>query len=181
MDRDARGTLRGVESPTSEDPVDAIPGAIGNPRELSDRIAMARALWRDLVVGFAAQLGELDLGFTQLAALYVLSDGSTMTIADLADVLGRSQSATSRLVHGLVKRGYLELRAESEDRRQRSAWLTDSGRALLGEVDRARADEFLSIVRPLSPADRTLVALGVAALANHAITRRGRLIRQRPG
>jgi len=26
-----------------------------NPRQLSDRIAMGRALWRDLVVGFAAR------------------------------------------------------------------------------------------------------------------------------
>ncbi|TAM76772.1 MAG: hypothetical protein EPN50_02340, partial [Chloroflexota bacterium] len=40
------------------------------PLQLSDRIAMGRALWRDLVIGFAAQLGELHPGFTQLAALY---------------------------------------------------------------------------------------------------------------
>ena len=44
-----------------------------NPRLLSDRIAMGRALWRDLVVGFAAQLGGLDLGFAQLAALYAMT------------------------------------------------------------------------------------------------------------
>ena len=29
---------------------------------------MGRALWRELVIGFAGQLGELRLGFTQLAA-----------------------------------------------------------------------------------------------------------------
>ena len=34
---------------------------------------MGRALWRELVIGFAGQLGELRLGFTQLAALYVLA------------------------------------------------------------------------------------------------------------
>ena len=33
-----------------------------NPRLLSDRIAIGRALWRDLVIGFAAQLGELRPG-----------------------------------------------------------------------------------------------------------------------
>ena len=44
------------------------------PAELSDRVAMGRALWRELVIGFAAQLGELRLGFTQLAALYALVD-----------------------------------------------------------------------------------------------------------
>ncbi len=49
---------------------------IPNVRQISERVAMGRALWRDLVVGFASQLGELRLGFTQLAALYVLADGS---------------------------------------------------------------------------------------------------------
>ena len=64
---------------------------------------MGRALWRELVVGFASQLGELRLGFTQLAALYVLADGSTTTVGELAEALGRSPSATSRLVDGLVR------------------------------------------------------------------------------
>ena len=44
-------------------------------------------------------------------------------------------------------------------------------------VDLARADQFLSAVRPLPTAERALVAMGVAALATHAISRRGRLIR----
>ena len=76
-----------------------------NPRELSERVAMGRALWRELVVGFASQLGGLRL------------------------------------------------------------------------VDRARADQFLSAVRPMPPAERALIAMGVAALATHAISRRGRLIK----
>jgi len=42
---------------------------------------MGRAIWRDLVIGFAAQLGELNLGFTQLAAMYALADGGTMTVS----------------------------------------------------------------------------------------------------
>src|SRR5450759_969354 len=53
-------------------PVEAARSRLQNPHELSDRIAMGRAIWRDLVIGFAAQLGELNLGFTQLAALYAL-------------------------------------------------------------------------------------------------------------
>ena len=30
-----------------------------NPRELSERVAMGRALWRELVIGFASQLGRI--------------------------------------------------------------------------------------------------------------------------
>ena len=150
---------------------------IPNVRQISERVAMGRALWRDLVVGFASQLGELRLGFTQLAALYVLADGSTITVGELAETLGRSPSATSRLVDGLAKRRLVERREEPEDRRQRSVALTQRGQALLRAVDRARADQFLTTVRPMPTPERALVAMGVAALATHAISRRGRLIK----
>ena len=55
--------------------------------------------------------------------------------------------------------------------------LTQRGKALLRVVDRARADQFLSAVRPMPTAERALIAMGVAALATHAISRRGRLIK----
>jgi DNA-binding MarR family transcriptional regulator len=152
---------------------------IPNVRQISERVAMGRALWRDLVIGFASQLGELRLGFTQLAALYVLADGSTMTVGELAEALGRSASATSRLVDGLAKRRLVERHLEAEDRRQRSLALTQRGQAILRAVDRARADQFLTAVRPMPTPERALVAMGVAALATHAISRRGRLIKGR--
>jgi DNA-binding MarR family transcriptional regulator len=150
---------------------------IQNVRQITERVAMGRALWRELVVGFASQLGEMNLGFTQLAALYVLAEGATTTIADLAETIGRSPSATSRLVDGLVKRRLVERRREEDDRRQRSVWLTARGRAVLRMVDRARAEQFLSAVRPLPRGERALIAMGVAALATGAISRRGRLVR----
>ena len=76
-------------------PVAAARSRMQNPRELSERVAFGKALWRELVIGFAAQLGELRLGFTQLAALYAVADGGTTTIVDLADTLNRSPSATA--------------------------------------------------------------------------------------
>ena len=147
-------------------------------RELSERVAFGKAMWRELVIGFAAQLGELNLGFTQLAALYALLDGGTTTIADLAELVNRSPSATSRMVDGLERRRLVERRHDPDDGRIRTVWLTERGRALLGVIDRARADEFLAVVRPLPPAERAIVAMGVAALSTRAVSRRGRLIKQ---
>jgi DNA-binding MarR family transcriptional regulator len=161
-------------------PVLAAGTSVQNPRQISERVAMGRALWRELVIGFAWQLGELRLGFTQLAALYVLADSGTTTVADLADAIGRSPSATSRLVDGLVKRRLVERRQEAEDRRQRSLWLTQRGHAILRVVDRGRADQFLTAVRALPAPERKLIAMGVAALATGAISRRGRLIKSPP-
>jgi len=161
-------------------PILAAGSRLPNVRQISERVAMGRALWRELVIGFASQLGEMRLGFTQLAALYVLADSGRMTVGDLAEVINRSPSATSRLVDGLVRRRLVERRTEDEDRRQRSVLLTQRGQAILRVVDRARADQFLSAVRPMPTAERALIAMGVAALATHAISRRGRLIKNRP-
>jgi DNA-binding MarR family transcriptional regulator len=166
-----------MEDPRLSPLVAAARDELQNPRFLSDRIAVGRALWRELVIGFAQQLGSLELGFTQLAALYAVAGTATLTVGDLAEQLGRSPSATSRIVSGLVRSGYLERTEEPVDRRQRTLALTPSGQALLATVDHARADQFLAIVRPLPMAERALVAMGVAALASHAMTRRGALIR----
>jgi DNA-binding MarR family transcriptional regulator len=130
-------------------------------------------LWRELVIGFAHQLGSLDI--SAVGRLCAVSGPVTLTVADLAEQLDRSPSAASRLVSGLVERGYLERREEVADRRQRNLALTAEGVALLGTVDRARADQFLAVVRPMPMAERALVAMGVAALASHAMTRRGGL------
>jgi hypothetical protein len=150
---------------------------LSNPRVLTDRIAVGRALWRELVIGFAAQLGELDLGFTELAALYALSGPEGYSVSELAETIGRSPSATSRIVSALVARGLIERGTEAADRRQRSLSLTPAGAAVLATVDHARADQFLAVIRPLPTTERALVAMGVAALATHAMTRRGRLIK----
>jgi len=160
-------------------PVLAAGTRIQNVRQISERVAMGRALWRELVIGFASQLGDLRLGFTQLAALYVLADGNTLTVGELAEAINRSPSATSRLIDGLVRRRLVERRAEEEDKRQKTLRLTPRGRAILRVVDRGRADQFLSAVRPMPTPERAIVAMGVAALATHAISRRGRWIKTR--
>ena len=166
-----------MDDPLLSPVVQAARDELQNPRILSDRIAVGRALWRELVIGFAHQLGSLDIGFTQLAALYAVAGTVTLTVGDLAEQLDRSPSATSRLVDGLVARGYLERAEEVADRRQRVLALTAEGNALLSTVDRSRADQFLAVVRPMPMAERALVAMGVAALASHAMTPRGALRR----
>ena len=167
-----------MDDPLLNPVVQAARDELQNPRILSDRIAVGRALWRELVIGIAGQLGSLDVGFTQLAALYAIGGPVTLTVGDLAEQLERSPSATSRLVEGLVRRGYVERAEEVVDRRQRVLTLTPEGQALLAGVDRDRADQFLAVVRPMPMAERALVAMGVAALANHAVTQRGGLRRE---
>lgn len=147
----------------------------------ADRILVLRAIWRDLLIGFTQQLGVHDLGLSQLAVLYATAGTESLSVGELAGILGRSPSATSRIVGGLVGRGLVTLTEEVADRRLRLVAPTPAGTALLGVFDRARADQFLAVVRPLPMAERAMVAMGVAALASRAMSRRGRLIRAAPG
>ncbi len=143
----------------------------------ADRILVLRAIWRDLLLGFTQQLGEHGLGFSHVAVLYATTGTESLSVGDLATILGRSPSTTSRIVGGLVRRGLVTLVEEVADRRVRLVTPTAAGTALLGTFDRARADQFLAVVRPLPMADRAMVAMGVAALASGAMSRRGRLIK----
>jgi len=170
---DSCAIMHRMEDPLLSPVVQAARDELKNPRLLTDRIAVGREIWRELVIGFAQQLGSLDINFTQLAALYAVAGTATLSIGDLAEQLGRSPSATSRLVSGLVEHGYLQREVEVADRRQHVLTLTAEGHSLVASVDHARADQFLAVVRPLPLAERALVAMGVAALASHALNRRG--------
>jgi DNA-binding MarR family transcriptional regulator len=149
-------------------------GGAGLP---GDRILVLRAIWRDLITGFAAQLSEQGLGFLQLISLYAVAGTGTLTVADLGEALGRSPSAASRIASGLEQRGLLRRSEEVADRRQRLLTLTPRGGALLAVFDRARADQFLAVVRPLPMADRAMLGMAVGSLATRAMTRSGRLIK----
>ncbi len=81
-------------------------------RQISERVAMGRALWRELVIGFASQLGDLRLGFTQLAALYVLADGSTTTIGGM---IATNAGGIRVLRHGPMRAQLLGIEAVLPD------------------------------------------------------------------
>lgn len=177
MDSVTSGRRSGLLDPVVQAARDELEN-VGLP---ADRILVLRAIWRDLLIGFAQQLGEHGLGFSQLAVLYATAGTESLSVGDLAAILGRSPSATSRIVRGLAHRGLVSVHEEVADRRVRLVTPTVAGTALLGAFDRARADQFLAVVRPLPMADRAMVAMGVASLASRGMSRRGRLIKAGPG
>ena len=87
--------------------------------ELHDRLAQRG--WSDLRAGF---------GFVLLA----VRDHPT-TVTELAEVLGVTKQATSKLVDIMTAEGYLERRVGADDARQRQVVLTTRGRKLLREVE----------------------------------------------
>ncbi len=82
---------------------------------------LAQRGWSDLRAGF---------GFVLLAVR-----DHPVTVTELADVLGVSKQATSKLVDVMTTEGYLHRRVGRDDARQRDVILTSKGSKLLREVE----------------------------------------------
>jgi DNA-binding MarR family transcriptional regulator len=112
--------------------------------------------------------GGPELSMAQLATLYVLDAGEPVPLGALAERIGRSVSATSRLVDALVRRDLVERQEHPTDRRVRRVAIGKAGEALLRRLERTRADAQLEIMDRLDPADRALVARAMALLGDSA-------------
>ncbi|MFC9970057.1 MarR family winged helix-turn-helix transcriptional regulator [Spirillospora sp. NPDC127200] len=86
-------------------------------------------------IGRALQ-SEHDLSVNEFCVLHRLGgpEGRHLRMQELASVLVLSQSATTRLVARLEKRGLLRRVLSEEDRRGIYAEATEQGRALLAEA-----------------------------------------------
>ncbi|MEJ2888711.1 MarR family winged helix-turn-helix transcriptional regulator [Actinomycetospora aeridis] len=129
------------------------------------RRAMIPAFLLDLL---GAVDGGDELSMTQLATLYVLDSGEAVPLGTLAERVGRSVSATSRLVDALVRRGLVERQEHPTDRRVRLVAIAKDGGGLLRRLERTRADAQLEIMNRLDPADRALVGRAMALLGDAA-------------
>ncbi|GAA3998761.1 MarR family transcriptional regulator [Allokutzneria multivorans] len=137
----------------------------------SDRLAeeigaVRRALLSEFLVSVVRGAGDLQL--VHVATLYVLDAGRTPTVKDLADHVGRSVSATSRMVEQLVARGLVGRREDTEDRRAKRVHLTDEGREFLRGFERRRAEAQLELMAYLSEEDQRTVARSTTLLAEAA-------------
>jgi len=132
----------------------------------------------DVIKDDFERAGAPEVNPVQALLLFNIGD-SELTAGELKTRGHYQGSNVSYNLKKLVEAGYVNHERSNSDKRSVRVRLTPRGQATLRVVDRARADQFLSAVRPLPTAERALVAMGVAALATHAISRRGRLIRGR--
>jgi len=110
-------------------------------------------------------LGEVGLSFTQMKALFVLSERDDATIGDLAGHLAMSLPAMSRSVDGLVQRGYVERRECPSDRRSKRLALLPQGREVLSRVTAAREAALVEFAAGLSDAERTALHAALLPIA----------------
>jgi DNA-binding MarR family transcriptional regulator len=116
-------------------------------------------------------LGEIGLSFTQMKALFVLSERDDATIGDLAGHLAMSLPAMSRSVEGLVQRGYVERKECPSDRRSKRLALLPEGREALSRVTAAREAAIVEFAAELTDAERTALHAALLPIAERIFSR----------
>ncbi len=108
-----------------------------------------------------------DLTLPQFRALVFIAQHDATSSGALADALGVHPSSITRLVDRLVAKRLVARQNSAFDRREIRLTLTARGRSVVERVTRARRRDLTSILKHLSPADRSELthALNVFALA----------------
>lgn len=131
-----------------------------------------RAIFRDFVVGIMQTFENFDFSLSQLAALILLEEEGELTIKRVAELLGRSVSATSRLLDQLVVRGLVSRHEDERDRRMKLVAITEPGRVFMEMVEQRRAEAQLALMEYLSTEEQTEVARAMDLLAEAGRRRR---------
>lgn len=126
------------------------------------------ALLRDGMLDAICALGDADLSLAQLATLFLLQSGREPTIKEVSGLLGRSLSATGRLLDQLVRRGLVRRYEDAQDRRVKRVAITEDGLAFLTALAYRRAGAQLALMRHLTAAEQAEVMRGMSLLAEAA-------------
>jgi DNA-binding MarR family transcriptional regulator len=110
-------------------------------------------------------LGELELSFTQMTALFLLAEHGRLPVKDIAGNLSMSLAAMSRSVDGLVRRGFVARSECPSDRRSRLVTLLPAGRDVLGRVMAARGAALVEFASALPDAERDALHAALLPIA----------------
>ncbi|MBP2474031.1 DNA-binding MarR family transcriptional regulator [Crossiella equi] len=137
-------------------------------RLVEELSVVRREMIGEMLITLSHDVGGADLQLVQLATLFTLDRGAEPTVRELAGRIGRSVSATSRLLDQLAQRGLVQRREDESDRRAKRVGLTDSGREFLLGFARTRADGQLRLMAHLSETERRTVREAMTLLADAA-------------
>jgi DNA-binding MarR family transcriptional regulator len=131
-----------------------------------------RAVVRDFVLGIMQTFEDFDYSLPQMAALLMLDEEGELTIKRAAQLLGRSISATSRLLDQLVVRGMISRREDERDRRAKRVAITEQGRSLIMTREHRRADVQIAVMEYLTAEEQAEVTRAMVLLAEAGKRRR---------
>jgi DNA-binding MarR family transcriptional regulator len=109
-------------------------------------------------------LPDVDLSPPQVRALSFLEWKPGASLTALAEYMGLTPSAASRLADGLVRRGLVNRQECATDRRFLNFTLTPQGQALLAAARQALQARLLPALARLSDAQRSVLLDAIAVL-----------------
>jgi DNA-binding MarR family transcriptional regulator len=101
----------------------------------------------------------------QFRTLVLLDRFPTASLSAVAENLGASLPTASRMVSGLVAKGFVARKAHPTDRRQASLVLTTKGRAALNTARQATQHGMAREIERLGDADRATITRAMGLLA----------------
>jgi DNA-binding MarR family transcriptional regulator len=122
-------------------------------------------MWKEMLLGTITGSSNFDISATQFATLFSLAGEGELTIKRIAELLGRSVSATSRMLDQLVTRGLISRIEDERDRRAKRVSLSESGRAFVQALEQKRAEAQITVMAYLSPEERAVVEQAMQLLA----------------
>lgn len=159
---------------TAERTRTALPIAGQDPRLEADTVELHQAL-TDLVRVYQFRDRDriccYDISVTQCYALEAVAQHGPLTMNDLAARLYLDKSTASRVVDALEKKGYVERRASTEDRRALDLVATGDGRALYQRIEADILAQERSLLAEFAPEVRQSMARLIGQLARAAAAR----------
>ena len=131
-----------------------------------------RMMVREFIFSIISTFGDFDFSLPQMVTLLLLDEEGELTIKQVAELVGRSVSATSRLLDQLVERGMVSRREDERDRRVKRVAITGSGQALIATLEQRRAEAQIAVMEYLSAEERAEVTRAMALLAKAGRRRR---------
>jgi MarR family transcriptional regulator, 2-MHQ and catechol-resistance regulon repressor len=112
-----------------------------------------------------------DVSVTQCYALETLVQQGAMRLSTLAERLFLDKSTTSRVVSALVRKGYVEQRADAKDGRATTLSATRQGQRLCARITDDLVDQQKQLLEDLDPEVRAGVVQVLRRLAQAADAR----------
>ena len=139
---------------------------------------LRRNIIREFAFWVVQTFGDFDYSFPQMATLLLLDEEGEQTIKGVAELLGRSFSATSRLLDQLVVRGMINRREDERDRRVKRVAITARGHNFVETIEQRRADAQIAVMEYLAPEERAEVIRGMVLIVE--ATRRKKELHEAP-
>src|SRR5262249_17043055 len=131
-----------------------------------------RVIVREFVFYILHTFVDFDFSLPQLATLLLLDEEGELTIKQVTEVLGRSISATSRLLDQLVERGMVSRREDEHDRRAKRVAITEKGKTLIATLEQRRVDAQIAAMEYFSAEEQAEITRAMALLAEAGQRRR---------